>query len=134
MKAKQPKLDSQQEQELRRRTAEVVRRRSSSAYFANNHCNILASGDGGTGAWVPFRLWPARERAAVELHDHREIIILKARQLGFTWLVISFALQQLLFFPAATVLLFSKRDDEAAELLEFPLLAPYIPLPPSLRP
>src|SRR5260370_582258 len=133
MKAKQPKLDSQQEQELRRRTAEVVRRRSSSAYFANNHCNILASGDGGTGAWVPFRSWPARERAAVEVHDHREIIILKARQLGFTWLVISFALQQLLVFPVGTVLLFSKRDDEAAGLLEFRLREMYMRLPDWMR-
>src|SRR5260370_38099256 len=106
MKAKQPKLDSQQEQELRRRTAEVVRCRSSLAYFANNHCNILASGDGGTAAWFPFRLRPARERPAAELHDHREIIILKARQLGFTCLGISFALRQPLLSPVSTVVRF----------------------------
>src|SRR5581483_1875687 len=70
---------------------------------------------------------------AADLERHREIVILKARQLGFTWLVLAFALQQLLFYPVATVLLFSKRDDEAAELLGFRLKGMYDRLPGWMR-
>jgi hypothetical protein len=125
-------LTPEQEQELRRRTTEVKRCRDSLAHFANNYCHILASGDR-SGAWVPFRLWPAQEESARALQAYREIVALKARQLGWTWLVVSFALQQLLFFPVATVLLFSKRDDEAAELLGFRLREMYLRLPEWMR-
>src|SRR5262249_40976084 len=124
--------NSEVSQEIGRRLREVKRCRDRLAYFANNYCHILASSDR-SGAWVPFRLWPAQVRVAHELQLYREAVVLKARQLGFTWLVISFALQQLLFAPVATVLLFSKRDDEAAELLEFRLREMYLRLPGWMR-
>lgn len=120
------------EQELQRRTQEVVRCRASLSYFVNTNCQMLASGDR-AGSWMPFHLWPAQEQTAVELQMFREIIILKARQLGFTWLVVAFALQQLLFFPISTVLLFSKRDDEAEELVGFRLREMYERLPAWMR-
>ena len=44
-------------------------------------------------------------------------VILKARQLGLSWLVVGWALWLMLFQPAATVLFFSKRDQEAVLLL-----------------
>jgi hypothetical protein len=43
--------------------------------------------------------------------------VLKARQLGLTWLALAFALWHVLLRPIATVLLFSRRDDEATDLL-----------------
>jgi hypothetical protein len=132
MKTKRKTLTPDQELELRRRTQEVKHCRSSLSHFAANYCYILSSGEK-SGAWTPFRLWPAQEQVARDLQQHREVVMLKARQLGFTWLVISFALQQLLFFPVATVLLFSKRDDEAAELLEFRLREMYLRLPEWMR-
>jgi hypothetical protein len=62
---------------------EARRCRDSLIHFARTHCRILdSSGDG--GAWVPFALWPAQEQAAVELQANREIVCLKARQLGLT--------------------------------------------------
>jgi hypothetical protein len=120
------------DQELRQRLAEVRRCRASLAHFCNNYCHILASDDR-AGAWVPFRLWPAQEEVAHDLEAHREIVALKARQLGLTWLVIAFALQRLLFHPIATVLLFSKRDDEARELLDFRLREMFRRLPQWMR-
>ena len=45
-------------------------------------------------------------------------IILKARQLGLTWLAIAYALWTLIFQPGSTVLLFSRRDEEATALLD----------------
>lgn len=67
--------------------------------------------------WVGFDLWPGQEPVLAALQMHRQIIILKARQLGMTWLVLGYFLHKMLFQPAATVLLFSRRDDEAMELL-----------------
>jgi hypothetical protein len=120
------------DQELRRRLLEVKRCRESLAHFCGNYCFILASDDR-SGAWVPFRLWPAQVQVARDLETHRELVMLKARQLGFTWLVIAFALQRLLFDPIATVLLFSKRDDEARELLDFRLREMFRRLPQWMR-
>jgi hypothetical protein len=80
-------------------------------------------------AWVPFKLWPAQRETLAELHEHKRLVALKARQLGFTWLFLAYALWLLLFQPAATVLLFSKRDEEAIELLDFRLKGMYERLP-----
>jgi hypothetical protein len=71
-----------------------------------------------TGSWIPFRLWDNQIIAVKALQRHRQVVILKARQLGLTWLVICYALHRLLFDPGAGVLIFSRRDDEAAELLQ----------------
>jgi hypothetical protein len=47
-----------------------------------------------------------------------QVIILKARQLGLTWLAVCKALWMMLFRQGSGVLLFSRREDEAGELLE----------------
>jgi hypothetical protein len=44
--------------------------------------------------------------------------LLKARQLGFTWLSLAYLLWRMVFYPIATVGLFSRGDDEAMELLD----------------
>lgn len=51
------------------------------------------------------------------METEREICILKARQIGMTWLSLGHALHEMLFHDYTEVLLFSKRDDEAIELL-----------------
>jgi hypothetical protein len=50
-----------------------------------------------------------------------------------TWLAVGFALWLMLFRPAATTLLFSKRDDEAVHLLRFRLRGMYERLPEWMR-
>ena len=52
---------------------------------------------------------------AGEKDTHRLTVVLKARQLGFSWLVVCYSLWLMMFRSSATVLLFSKRDDEATE-------------------
>ncbi len=47
----------------------------------------------------------------------RKLVILKARQLGISWLCLSYALWLMLFQAPATILLFSLREEEAKELL-----------------
>jgi hypothetical protein len=83
-----------------------------------DQCQILSELAGGTAAdWIPFRLWPAQKEVAQKFQHHRLVIALKARQLGLTWLALAFALWHLILHPVATILLFSKRDDEATDLL-----------------
>ncbi len=109
---------------------EVHKCRSSPAYFLDRYGHIY---DAVSGAWVPFRLWPAQFQALGTIVAQRLTVILKARQLGLTWLVLGYALWLILFCPAATVLLFSRRDDEAADLLGTRLRGLYERLPHWLQ-
>jgi hypothetical protein len=86
----------------------------SPAYFIHEYCWIYNATE---RRWLPFHLWPAQVYVLGELLTRREIAALKARQLGLTWLVLCYCLWLMLFHPAAAILLFSKRDDEAEELL-----------------
>lgn len=82
---------------------------------------------------MPFALWPAQADALALLHRERLVCLLKARQLGFSWLVLGEVLHHLLFRPGSTAILFSKRDDEAVELLDFRLKGMHALLPGWLR-
>jgi hypothetical protein len=66
---------------------------------------------------VRFDLWPAQAKVLHELRARRQLIILKARQLGLTWLVLGFALARMIFSPITVALFFSRGEKEAKELL-----------------
>jgi hypothetical protein len=91
--------------------------RRSFAHFADGYCQVLSETAGPEADWVPFKLWPAQRDVAGQFQEHRLVVVLKARQLGLTWLALAFALWHVLLHPVATVLLFSRRDDEATDLL-----------------
>ncbi len=118
--------------QARQWTKEVRKCRKSFIYFADTYCHILED-DGQGGAWVRFRLWPGQRRTARALQQNRLVAVLKARQLGLTWLVLAFALWLALFHPIATVLLFSRRDDEAVDLLRTRLRGMFNRLPGWLK-
>src|SRR5262249_32023156 len=99
-------------------------------YFLDRHVSIY---DAALADWIPFRLWRAQIQTLDTIRDHRLVVILKARQLGLTWLVLGFALWEMLFRPAATVLLFSRRADEAVALLRTRLRGMYDRLPAWLK-
>jgi hypothetical protein len=100
--------------------------------FCKHFCQILR-GDGLTGTWGPFTLWPEQERVCTLLEQHKKIAALKARQLGFTWIALAHVLRAMLFRPVATVILFSKSDDDAMELVGFRLRGMYERLPDWLK-
>lgn len=107
-------VERQQREAKTRQEQEVNKCWESCAYFINNYCYIY---DATQGEWLPFKLWTAQEETLEVITLEQLIIILKARQLGLTWLVLAYALWLMLFHPAATVLLFSLRDTEAVYLL-----------------
>src|SRR5262249_22601207 len=109
---------------------EILKCRRSPAYFLDTYGQIY---DATSREWVPFRLWPSQIQTLRTAAGHRLVVILKARQLGLTWLVLGFALWLMLFHPAATVLLFSRRDDEAVDLLKTRLRGMYDRLPAWLK-
>lgn len=65
----------------------------------------------------PFDLWPAQEEAVESLLSHRLNILLKARQLGFSWLVLAISSWILLCWTGRTVIMLSRTEDEAMELI-----------------
>ena len=115
----------------KRQKAEWLRCCRSPAYFLERYCQVY---DATARVWLPFGLWPAQRDVLIDLEQHRLTVILKARQLGLSWLVVGWALWLMLFQPAATVLFFSKRDQEAVHLLAFRLRGMLDRLPDWLRP
>lgn len=98
----------------------------SCTYFIVNYCNIY---DPGVKGWIPFDLWPEQFRALKMIEVHLLLVILKARQLGMTWLALCYILWRMLFHPEVVALLFSRRDDEAVHLLDERLKGIYKRLP-----
>ncbi len=93
---------------------EWARCAASPVYFVMHYCQIY---DGETKRWIPFELWVEQIQTLILFHEHQEVIALKARQLGLSWLAICYGLWQMLFRPTAVVLIFSRREDEAIYLL-----------------
>ncbi len=103
--------------------------RTSAAHFLNHYAHVHNPDQGG---WVPFRLWPRQEAALSEMERAQHLIVLKARQLGLTWLCLGYALWRALCHPPAAVLLFSRREAEARHLLHR-LRGMHDRLPPGLQ-
>lgn len=99
-------------------------------YFITNYVKIL---DPQEGKWIPFDLWDAQEETLNTIALNKLVVILKARQIGLSWLVLGYALWLMLFRPIASILLFSKRDTEAVALLDERLKGMFKELPDFLR-
>ena len=82
------------------------------------HCKIVdAPTIGNPGGVIGLELWSHLEKTAAHFISKRLIVILKARQIGISWLEASYALWFALGREGANNLLFSKGEAEAIELL-----------------
>ena len=66
---------------------------------------------------VKFNLWKEQEQALLDMLNHKWTIILKARQLGISWLVLHYACWLMLCHPGKSVIGLSRSEDEAKELV-----------------
>jgi hypothetical protein len=66
---------------------------------------------------IPFHLWPAQQALLSLIGNERLILILKARQLGISWLVCAYAVWLCLYRPSRLVLFFSIGQGEANEMM-----------------
>ena len=82
--------------------------------------------------WIRFELWPSQRSTLRTMAESSKALVLKARQLGLSWLVLAYCLHVMIFQPPATILLFSLRKDEAIELLRR-VKGMYARLPPWMQ-
>jgi hypothetical protein len=113
--------------------AELARCAASPAHFLDAHAIIDdAHGADPAAGTMPFKLWDAQRGLLADLQSNRLIIILKARQLGISWLCCGYALWLCLFHTGRVVLIFSKGEKEAREMVRRARLL-YQRLPAWLR-
>lgn len=107
--------------------------RNDCARFIDQHCIIDDTQGHGDGSGVmPFRLWPAQRDVVATLTQQRMVIILKARQLGISWICCAYVLWRALFQAGQNVLLFSQGETEAVEMLRR-VVAMYERLPDDFK-
>lgn len=83
--------------------------------FVVRHCRIQ---DRRTQSAIRFWLWPGQQRVAPLFLSEKRLIILKARQLGLTWLAAAYALWRAIFHPNELIIIISAKEDLAVEFLE----------------
>lgn len=66
---------------------------------------------------VKWQAWPVHRRLVEAIDASDRLVILKARQIGVSWLVAGYALWRAILHPSENVLLMSQGEDEAAKLL-----------------
>lgn len=104
--------------ELARQDVEYNKCLGDPCYFIDTYCVIDDTQGTGAGSGVmPFALWDFQVGAIWGIHGSRRTIVLKARQLGLSWLVCAYELWRALFLTNQLILLFSIGDEEAKELL-----------------
>jgi hypothetical protein len=115
-----PSLKTKAEAELelrrRRRARQVALRDLPIAEFAARTKIEVPIGANET-ALVPFNLWPAQHGVLATMDRDRLLVILKARQLGISWLACLYALRCCTLWPGQPVLCLSRGQLEANELV-----------------
>lgn len=109
---------------------EIAKCYRSPEYFIDEHVQIY---DATKRDWIPFKLWPEQRQVLRDLEVYKLHVILKARQLGLTWLILAFELWLLKYRPITEAANFSRRDDEAVHLLDDRLKGMYKRLPAWMR-
>lgn len=127
------KLKAAAELELRRRAPSVGGDAPDVDDFINDHIIIDDAQDHGDGVGtMPFHLWDAQRELLSAVETEPRLLILKARQLGITWLVCAYALHLCLFKPNRLVLTFSIGQEEANEMMRR-ITAMYDRLPDAMK-
>lgn len=110
-------------QELRDKEIEYCR--SNVQYFVDTYGHIE---DKDADELIqPFRMWKEQREALTSIMGHRWNVILKARQLGFSWLVLHIAAHTMLS-PGKTVIGLSRTEEEAKELVRrLTMILTYMP-------
>lgn len=84
-------------------------------YWANNYC-VIEDKDS-PEVVVPFRAWPAQNDTLRDFDTYRLNLILKARQMGITWIALYYCTHDLIFHLGHTVVALSKTEEDAKELV-----------------
>lgn len=110
------KAEAELERRRRRRMAQVALRALPIAEFAA-HTKIEVPVGANDTALVPFNLWPEQRGVLTTMERDRLLVILKARQLGISWLACLYALRLCTLWPGQPVLCISRSQDDADALI-----------------
>ena len=97
------------------REAEFEYCRNDIVYWANNYC-VIEDKDSAEIV-VPFKAWEAQAQVLRDFDEFRLNLILKARQMGITWIALYYCTHDLIFNLGHTVVALSKTEDDAKELV-----------------
>ncbi len=89
--------------------------RTDVVYWANNYC-VIEDKDS-PEIIIPFKGWEAQNQTLRDFEKNRLNLILKARQMGITWIALYFCTHDLIFNLGHTVVALSKTEDDAKELV-----------------
>jgi len=89
--------------------------RTDVVYWANNYC-VIEDKDS-PDIIVPFQGWEAQNQTLRDFEKNRLNLILKARQMGITWISLYFCAHDLIFNLGHTVVALSKTEEDAKELV-----------------
>jgi len=101
-------------EELQRR-AEQDRIKVDAEYFIENY--VYIEDRDSEQLAVLFHLWDGQKIALEAFENERLNIVLKARQLGLTWLTLAYAVWNMIFNAGFMIVALSKKDDDAKELV-----------------
>lgn len=101
-------------------------------YFIRTYCKIFDESQPEKD-WFPFALWPEQEEVIRKFFESDKLIVLKARQLGLSWLFIALQLWYLEFRPGSATTIFSMTDREAVALFRDRMKEMHKRLPVWLR-
>ncbi len=85
------------------------------AFFVENF--VYIEDRDAPGLAILFHLWDGQRKTLQAFMYNRLNIVLKARQLGLTWLSLAYAVWNIIFKPGYMVVALSKKDDDAKELV-----------------
>lgn len=109
---------------------EVIKKcRVDPAFFIESFCKIEHPSAG----IIPFRLWGYQRRCLKSFKENRFNIFRKCRQSGISTLTGAFALWLAMFYNNKTILIVSKRDDDAKNYLRRNVKLIYENLPEWMR-
>ena len=119
-----PNAELEKEQDIEWRAC-----RKSPKYFLTKYAYVINRNTGKKVKWLP---WEYQLKLLDIFMSERDILILKARQLGISWLVSGFGLWKTMFLENAKALVMSKGETEAWNMID---RARYIleNLPPFLQ-
>ena len=84
-------------------------------YFCETYCHI--EDHDAPELIQPFRLWEGQKKALQVFAKERLVCVLKARQLGFTWLALAEVARLLALNSGRTAIGLSQSEDYAMELV-----------------
>jgi len=100
---------------LKEKTTECKKVMKSFLYFLNNYVYIE---DKERNTAIKLHLWPEQEKIIPNIIESSLLIVLKARQLGLTWLVAAYVLWQMLRNPLYLTVVISVTEELSIEFLE----------------